>query len=74
MKLTNTLQIVEKDSAIIACWNEKVMLMHGDHSSMIKFSLSDDNEYTKVKGALARIVKERILKGTPHSNGKRTSP
>lgn len=49
-------KVVEKDSAVIG-WHEKEILMHANHSDMIKFSSQTENEYRKVRNIIREIIR-----------------
>ena len=53
-------QIVEKDSAVLGDRDEKPYLMHGDHSSMIKFSSREDEGYKSICRIIRVILKDWI--------------
>ena len=53
-------QIVEKDSAVLGDRDEKQYLIHGDHSSMIKFSSREDEGYKDICHIIRVILKDWI--------------
>lgn len=54
------MQIVEKDSAVLGDRDEKDLLVHGDHSSMIKFSSREDEGYKDICHIIRVILRDRI--------------
>ncbi|KAL2044672.1 hypothetical protein N7G274_002446 [Stereocaulon virgatum] len=52
-------KIVEKDSARIG-WHEIEVLIHANHSDMVKFASATDNDYKKVKYCIREIIVDRI--------------
>ncbi len=53
-------QIVAKDSAVLGDRDEKEHLIHGDHSSMIKFSSREDEGYKDICHIIRVILRDRI--------------
>lgn len=63
-------KIVENDSAVIG-WHEKEILMHANHSDMIKFSSQRENDYKKVRNIIREIIRTSERVGR---QGNETSP
>ena len=53
-------QIVAKDSAVLGDRDEKEYLIHGDHSSMIKFSSREDEGYKDICHIIRVILRDWI--------------
>ena len=64
--------IVEKDSAVFAWQYETVIKIHANHSDMVKFSDSRDNNYkTGFKKVIAEMIRDRIEKRASAEIGTR---
>ncbi|KAK3175924.1 hypothetical protein OEA41_007246 [Lepraria neglecta] len=61
-------KIVEKDSALIG-WRETQIMMHANHSDMVKFANEKENEYIQVKYIFRDIITDRIESVSLEDNG-----
>lgn len=64
----NGMQIVEKDSALIG-WRETQILIHANHSDMVKFSNAAENDYKQIKYVIREIITDNIERGRGNGNG-----
>ena len=59
---------MEKDSALIG-WRETPIMMHANHSDMVKFANEKENEYIQVKYIFRDIITDRIESVSVEDNG-----
>ena len=57
-------KIVEQESAVINCDNEKTRMIHANHMEMVRFDDRSCNEYKKVKDAFQQIHNQSIRNGS----------